>query len=100
MHCSSRTTILRSAPCWRAQREGIVVPARVAIAGFNGLDISALTTPALTTIVSPRQRIGELAARKLLGRIQGGPPGTGPCRCRLPAGNPGQHLTSRSGLEL
>ncbi|WP_428377160.1 LacI family DNA-binding transcriptional regulator [Lichenicoccus sp.] len=59
----------------RAQREGIAVPARVAIAGFNGLDISALTTPALTTIVSPRQRIGELAARKLLGRIQGEKPG-------------------------
>ncbi len=59
----------------RAQREGLEVPARVAIAGFNGLDISALTTPALTTIVSPRQRIGELAARKLLGRIQGEKPG-------------------------
>ncbi|WP_240759637.1 LacI family DNA-binding transcriptional regulator [Lichenicoccus roseus] len=55
----------------RAQREGIVVPARVAIAGFNGLEISALTTPPLTTIVSPRQQIGEIAARKLLGRIQG-----------------------------
>ena len=55
----------------RAQHEGIAVPGRIAIAGFNGLAIGALTTPALTSIVSPRQQIGEIAARKLLARIQG-----------------------------
>lgn len=55
----------------RAQREDIAVPDRVAIAGFNGLGIGALTSPTLTTIVSPRRRIGELAAAKLLGRIAG-----------------------------
>lgn len=55
----------------RAQREAIEVPGRIAIAGFNGLGIGALTTPALTSIVSPRQQIGEIAARKLLARIQG-----------------------------
>jgi LacI family gluconate utilization system Gnt-I transcriptional repressor len=59
----------------RAQREGIDVPGRIAIAGFNGLAIGALTTPALTSIVSPRQRIGEIAARKLLARIQSKPAG-------------------------
>ncbi len=62
----------------RAQREGIAVPGRIAIAGFNGLEIGALTNPALTSIVSPRQQIGDTAARKLLARIQGrpaGPPG-------------------------
>ncbi len=55
----------------RAQRDGIAVPARIAVAGFNGLPISALTSPALTTIVSPRHRIGEIAARKLLARVRG-----------------------------
>ena len=69
----------------RAQREGIDVPGRIAIAGFNGLGIGALTTPALTSIVSPRQRIGEIAARKLLARVAGLP--AGPARvdvgCRL-----------------
>ncbi len=62
----------------RAQREGIAVPGRIAIAGFNGLEIGALTSPALTSVVSPRQQIGSTAARKLLDRIQGkdaGPPG-------------------------
>ena len=53
----------------RAQREGIAVPGRVAIAGFNGLDISGLVTPGLTTIVSPRLNIGRIGAEKLLGAI-------------------------------
>ncbi len=59
----------------RAQAERIAVPGRIAIAGFNGLGIGALTVPALTTIVSPRRLIGELAARKVLARIKGEPAG-------------------------
>ena len=55
----------------RAGAEGIAVPGRVAIAGFNGLTIGALTSPPLTTIVSPRRAIGEIAANKLLARIRG-----------------------------
>jgi LacI family gluconate utilization system Gnt-I transcriptional repressor len=55
----------------RAQREGIPVPKRVAIAGFNGFGIGELVQPALTTIVSPRQQIGQIAATKLIARIQG-----------------------------
>ncbi|MGI3901819.1 MAG: LacI family DNA-binding transcriptional regulator [Janthinobacterium lividum] len=56
----------------RAQREGIAVPERVAIAGFNGLDISGLVTPGLTTIVSPRLEIGRIGAEKLLDAIATG----------------------------
>jgi LacI family gluconate utilization system Gnt-I transcriptional repressor len=55
----------------RAQIERIDVPGRVAIAGFNGLPLGALTQPSLTTIVSPRHLIGEIAARKVLARIRG-----------------------------
>ncbi|GAB0116738.1 LacI family DNA-binding transcriptional regulator [Acidisoma sp. 7E03] len=54
-----------------AQQEGIAVPERVAIAGFNGFAIGRLVQPALTTIVSPRQGMGQLAATKLLARIRG-----------------------------
>jgi LacI family transcriptional regulator, gluconate utilization system Gnt-I transcriptional repressor len=53
----------------RAQREGIAVPGKIAIAGFNGLNISDLVTPSLTTIVSPRLDIGRLGAEKLLDAI-------------------------------
>ena len=53
------------------QRQNVEVPGRLAVAGFNGLDISAAITPRLTTIVSPRYRIGQLAAELLLRRLKG-----------------------------
>ncbi|MQM38619.1 HTH-type transcriptional regulator GntR [wastewater metagenome] len=56
-----------------AQRHRIAVPGQIAIAGFNGLPISAHTTPRLTTVVSPRYRIGQLAAEMLLARLHGTP---------------------------
>ena len=55
----------------RAQREGIAVPGRIAIAGFNGFPLGGLTRPALTTIISPRRRIGSTAATMLLARFRG-----------------------------
>jgi LacI family gluconate utilization system Gnt-I transcriptional repressor len=55
----------------RAQRDGVKVPERVAIAGFNGLGLAELVTPGLTTIASPRREIGQIAAEKLLTRIRG-----------------------------
>ncbi len=58
----------------RAQRDNIAIPGRIAIAGFNGLPISALATPALTTIISPRKLIGRTAAQMLLARITGSGP--------------------------
>ncbi|OYW11663.1 MAG: GntR family transcriptional regulator [Acidiphilium sp. 37-67-22] len=60
----------------RARRDGIDIPGRIAIAGFNGLPIAALTTPSLTTIVSPRRQIGREAAAMLLARIAGREPTT------------------------
>ncbi len=50
------------------------MPGRVAIAGFNGLPMSALVTPALTTITAPRKQIGQQAAAMLLARIDGKTP--------------------------
>ena len=58
----------------RAQREGIAVPKRVAIAGFNGLPFASLVQPALTTIDSPRHEIGRIAAQQLIERIAGRTP--------------------------
>lgn len=55
----------------RAQREGITIPDRVAVAGFNGLPTAALVSPGLTTISSPRHEIGRIAAEQLVKRISG-----------------------------
>ncbi len=50
------------------QKRGIPVPQRLAIAGFNGLDVGARMTPELTTVLSPRREMGRQAARAILGR--------------------------------
>ncbi len=62
----------------RARREGVDVPGRIAVAGFNGLDVGDLVTPRLTTVASPRLEIGRTAAAKLIAAIRGAP--TGPKR--------------------
>jgi len=53
------------------QRHGIRVPQDVAVAGFNDLPASAWMMPALTTVETPRYRIGFEAATLLLDVIAG-----------------------------
>ena len=57
-----------------ALRLGIPVPSRVAIAGFNDLTGSDQMLPTLTTVRTPRTRIGEAAAHMLLGLMRGEAP--------------------------
>ena len=57
-----------------ALRLGIPVPSRVAIAGFNDLTGSDQMLPTLTTVRTPRARIGEEAAHMLLGLMRGEAP--------------------------
>ena len=54
-----------------ALRMGIVVPSQVAIAGFNDLTGSDQMLPTLTTVRTPRARIGEAAAQMLLTLMRG-----------------------------
>lgn len=57
-----------------ALRLGISVPSRVAIAGFNDLTGSDQMVPTLTTVRTPRARIGEAAAQMLLQLMHGEEP--------------------------
>ncbi|BBI49390.1 hypothetical protein HORIV_18110 [Vreelandella olivaria] len=43
----------------------------MALAGFHGHDVGQVMTPRLASVVTPRQAIGETAARELLARIRG-----------------------------
>ncbi|HET8802838.1 MAG TPA: LacI family DNA-binding transcriptional regulator [Marinobacter sp.] len=52
-----------------AQRLGLGVPQDIAIAGFNGLPLGQHVTPRLTTIQSPREAMGRLAAEQILQRL-------------------------------
>lgn len=54
-----------------ALRMGLAVPQQVAIAGFNDLTGSDQMVPPLTTVRTPRARIGEAAAQMLLTLIRG-----------------------------
>jgi LacI family gluconate utilization system Gnt-I transcriptional repressor len=49
-----------------ALRQGVPVPQRIAVAGFNDLTGSDQMIPPLTTVATPRRAIGEQAARMLL----------------------------------
>jgi LacI family transcriptional regulator, gluconate utilization system Gnt-I transcriptional repressor len=55
-----------------AQRLGVSVPERIAIAGFNDLTGSDQMLPSLTTVRTPRAQIGEAAAKMLLTIIRHG----------------------------
>jgi LacI family gluconate utilization system Gnt-I transcriptional repressor len=59
---------------YQCQRRGIAVPGQLAIAGFNDLPASAWMNPSLTTIATPRYRIGYEAATLLRRVIDGEPP--------------------------
>ncbi|GHE22102.1 LacI family DNA-binding transcriptional regulator [Halomonas urumqiensis] len=56
-----------------ARRRGLAVPGDIAIAGFNGLPLGQHITPRLTTIQSPRDAMGRLAAREVLRKLDGEP---------------------------
>ena len=56
-----------------AQRLGIRVPGDLAIAGFDGLEISENLNPARTTVNIPRYEIGARAGAMLIDRINGKP---------------------------
>lgn len=54
-----------------ALRQGVAVPDRVAVAGFNDLTGSDQMLPTLTTVRTPRAEIGRTAAGLLLSMIRG-----------------------------
>mgnify|MGYP003853491897 CR=1 FL=1 len=57
-----------------ASREGLRVPQDIAIAGFTGLPFGQSLTPRLTTVASPREAIGRLAATQIIDRLEGREP--------------------------
>jgi LacI family transcriptional regulator len=48
---------------------GIRIPEEIAICGFDNRELACLVWPSLTTVEQPNYRTGELAAEKLLDKI-------------------------------
>ena len=53
------------------QEAGMRVPEDVSVVGFDDIQIAVHNIPSLTTVRQPLQKMGELAARTLLNRIEG-----------------------------
>jgi LacI family gluconate utilization system Gnt-I transcriptional repressor len=65
------TDTLAVGALFECQRRSIAVPGRIAISGFDDLEIAQFVRPALTTVRIPRFDIGARAAQMLLDRIEG-----------------------------
>jgi DNA-binding LacI/PurR family transcriptional regulator len=52
------------------QEAGLRVPEDISVVGFDDIAIAVHNSPSLTTVRQPLQRMGELAARALLERIE------------------------------
>jgi LacI family gluconate utilization system Gnt-I transcriptional repressor len=63
--------VLAAGALFECQRRGIDVPGRLAIAGFDDLDIARQVVPALTTVRVPRYEIGWNAGQMIIDRIAG-----------------------------
>jgi LacI family repressor for deo operon, udp, cdd, tsx, nupC, and nupG len=63
---------------------GYSVPGDVSVAGFDGIDYSAMYDPALTTVLQPRAELGRLAAGNLVRRMNRDAAPEPPRRIRIP----------------
>ena len=52
---------------------GIRVPDDIAVAAFDGIDISRYTQPALTTVEHPRADLGRIGIETLVNLVEGRP---------------------------
>jgi LacI family gluconate utilization system Gnt-I transcriptional repressor len=59
---------------FECQRQGLAIPADIALVGFGDLDFSASCIPSLTTIRPSGDLIGKEVARLILERIRDDPP--------------------------
>lgn len=67
------------------ERRGVRVPDDVVVTGFDGIPLSRLVRPALTTVRQPMVRMGEEAVDLLVRRLGGQPPEE-PVSLMLPVG--------------
>nr|WP_300315318.1 LacI family DNA-binding transcriptional regulator [Halomonas sp.] len=66
--------VMASGALLHATKRGLKIPEDIAIAGFTGLPFGQALTPRLTTVVSPREAIGRLAATQIITRLEGQQP--------------------------
>ena len=63
--------VIAAGAIFECQRQDIDVPGDVSITGFGGLEIGTATAPAITTVHTPVDVMGQRAAHYLLARLNG-----------------------------
>lgn len=56
---------------FECHRQKIRIPEQLAVAGFHGHDVGQAMYPKLATIITPRKRIGQVAAEVLIAHLTG-----------------------------
>ncbi len=56
---------------WAFREAGLRVPEDVSVVGFDDITAAAFHTPSITTVRQPLQRMGQIAAKTLIDRIEG-----------------------------
>jgi DNA-binding LacI/PurR family transcriptional regulator len=59
---------------WALQEAELRVPQDVSVVGFDDVPLAVFFSPALTTVRQPLQRMGQIAARTVIERIEGKTP--------------------------
>jgi LacI family transcriptional regulator len=58
---------------YQARERGVAIPDDLSLVGFDGMPITELLQPALTTVVQPIDDLGRLGAEQLIAAISGDP---------------------------
>ncbi|WP_285363485.1 LacI family DNA-binding transcriptional regulator [Microbacterium sp. LMC-P-041] len=68
-----QTDIMAVGVCRALHAEGIAIPERISVVGFDDMQLVADLTPSLTTVRAPFHDVGELAGRIAVGGAYDGP---------------------------
>jgi LacI family transcriptional regulator len=55
---------------WAFHEAGLRVPEDISVVGFDDIPVAAFTTPSLTTVRQPLERMGQIAAQTLIDQIE------------------------------
>jgi len=56
---------------WALREAGLRVPQDISVVGFDDIPAAAFNTPSLSTVRQPLERMGQIAAKTLIDRIEG-----------------------------
>jgi DNA-binding LacI/PurR family transcriptional regulator len=56
---------------WAFREAGLRIPEDISVVGFDDIPVAAFTSPGLTTVRQPLERMGQIAAKTVIDQIEG-----------------------------